>query len=124
MRFITPKNHGILDYLLVVFLLASPKLLEMEPKATNFTYALAIAYFILAVATDYKPGIARVLPFSMHGVIDLVLGVGLIIWGYSYFNTDPFAHVYYVWLGGAMLVMWLFTNYEKPKVKTPRRALS
>ena len=125
MRFLNPKVHGIIDWVIVVFLIVSPKLLAMEQKATNFTYALAVIYFILTVATNYEPGIARVIPFFAHGVFELMFGVAMIIAGYSYFNTDPFGHFFFVWFGGFILVFWLFTNYEKPKkAKTARKAVS
>jgi hypothetical protein len=117
MKLLNPKIHGIIDYLFTIFLIVSPKLLEMEKKATNFTYAVAIIYFVLTVATDYKPGIAKVIPFFAHGVFELMFGVALIIASHSYFTTDPFGKVFYAWIGGGILVFWLFTNYERPKAK-------
>jgi peptidoglycan/LPS O-acetylase OafA/YrhL len=125
MRFLNPKTHGIIDWLIVTFLIVSPKLLEMEKKATNFTYALAVIYFVLTVATNYKAGIARVIPFFAHGVFELMFGVAMIIAGYSYFNRDPFGHILFVWFGGFILVFWLFTDYEKPKkTKIARRKIA
>jgi hypothetical protein len=77
---------------------------------------------VLTVATDYKPGIARVIPFFAHGVFELMFGVAMIIASHSYFTTDPFGKVFYAWVGGGILVFWLFTDYERSKTKKSKLA--
>jgi hypothetical protein len=123
MRFITPKIHGVIDYLLAIFLAVSPTLFALEPKAANFTYALAIAYVLLPLGTNYKLGIGKFIPFGTHGMIELVLGCALILFGFSYFHTDEMAKTFYAWFGSVMLVIWLLTEYDKPKEppKTSKR---
>src|SRR5271156_6882118 len=104
MKFITPKIHGIIDYLFVVYLLVSPTLFAMEPKPTRVTYAVAAVYLFLNIITNYKLGIVKLLPFGVHGLAELVIGVALIIIGFGYFRTNVAATQFYTWFASAVLV--------------------
>ena len=117
MKFVTPKIHGIIDYLFVIFLLASPTIFAMEPKPTKLAYALAVIYLLLNVTTKYSLGIVKLIPFGVHGLIELVLGVALIIIAFGYFRTNVAATQFYTWFGSAVLVLWLFTTYDPPRKK-------
>ena len=122
MKFITPKIHGIIDYLFVVYLLVSPTLYSMEPKPIKVTYALAAVYLLLTVLTNYPLGIIKLIPFGLHGLAELVIGVALIIIGFGYFRTNVAATQFYTWFASAVLVLWLFTTYDPPEKKLRTKA--
>jgi len=113
---ITPKIHGVADYLVVVFLLLSPKAFGLTGCIGLFTYALAGAYLLLTLLTDYNAGLFKRIDFSLHGKIDFMLSEILIILAYTFFNHNPVAKIYYQALGSALLMVWLFTHYKNAPI--------
>jgi hypothetical protein len=112
MRFISPKVHGIIDYLVVVFLLASPMYFGFTGLLATFTYALAFVHFLLTVFTNYPPGIFKVVPFPFHGAIELLVGVILLSLAYTLFADKPDGQLFYVIFGTYLLLTWLVTDYK------------
>jgi hypothetical protein len=47
MKFISPKLHGILDYVLIIFLYVSPILFSMAKDTATYTYILATVHLLL-----------------------------------------------------------------------------
>jgi hypothetical protein len=112
MRFISPRVHGIIDYLVVVFLLASPIYFGLTGLLATFTYALAFVHLLLTILTDYAPGIFKLIPFQVHGAIELLVGVILISLAYTLFNDKPDGKLFYVIFGTYLLLTWLVTDYR------------
>ena len=112
MRFISPKIHGIIDYLVVVFLLASPSIFGFTGLLAIFTYALGIVHFLLTILTNFSAGIIKVIPFRVHGVIEFVVGIALIILSFTLFMDNAAGKLFYVIFGTVMLLTWLVTNYR------------
>lgn len=112
MRFITPKIHGIIDYLVVVFLFASPTMFEMTGVLATFTYALGAVHLFMSLLTAYSVGIFKVIPFQLHGFIELVVGVGVIVLAYTLFKNDPVGKLYYIVFGTVIMLTWLVTDYR------------
>lgn len=84
-RFISPKIHGIIDYLAAVLLIVSPfawGLGSSSPLAIWLSVAGGIAVIVYSLITDYHFGIAKVIPFGGHLAIDLLAGVA--------FTLSPF----------------------------------
>jgi len=112
MRFISPKIHGIIDYLVVVFLLASPMYFGLTGFLATFTYALAFVHLLLTLLTDYSPGLFKLIPFQVHGAIELLVGVVLISLAYTLFADKPVGQLFYVIFGTCVLLTWLVTDYK------------
>lgn len=115
MKFISPKLHGVIDLLVVVFLLASPTIFNFTGLLATFTYALAGVHLVLTLLTDFGMGVIKVIPLQVHGAIELIVGVVLIVLAYTLFN-DPaqIGKLYYTAFGAAVLLTWLFSDYKKP----------
>lgn len=113
---IQPVIHGIIDYLVVVFLLASPKLFGLTGYIGLFTYALAGAYFLFALLTNYNAGLIKLIDFSLHGKIEFLLSEILIILAYTFFNHDQAAKMFYQAFGSALLMIWLLTHYKNAPI--------
>lgn len=81
MRFIPTKVHGLLDYIMGIFLALSPWLLGFnENSAARWTAVLLGAGMILySLLTDYEWGVSRSLSMKTHLAIDLVAGVFLAV---------------------------------------------
>ncbi|ODR98192.1 hypothetical protein AUC69_09730 [Methyloceanibacter superfactus] len=72
-RFLTPRLHGIVDYLAAASLLTLPVVLglgETHPLAKWLSVGTGAAVVIVSLLTDYRYGAFRVLPFRGHLAID------------------------------------------------------
>jgi hypothetical protein len=113
---IPPKVHGVIDYLVVVFLVLSPKAFGLTGYVGAFTYALAGAYLLLALLTDYNAGLFKRLDFSLHGKIEFMVSEILIILAYTFFYHVPAAKMFYQAFGSALLLIWLLTHYKNAPI--------
>lgn len=106
--------HGILDYVLVIFLVLSPTLFPLSPMVATFTYVLAGVHLILTILTDFKPGIVKLIPFRIHGIIEFVVAVALFGLAFYFGNVGTAADQYfYMSFAIAILLVWLLTNYRR-----------
>jgi hypothetical protein len=112
MKFISPTIHGLIDYLIVVFLLTSPASFGFTGLLAGFTYALGIIHLLLTVCTNYKLGVFKFIPLTIHSGIELMVGVLLIVLAYTLFSNDTEGKLYYVILGTVILLTWLLTDYR------------
>ena len=113
MKILSAKAHGILDYLLVIFLLASPTLFKMEGHLAMFTYALGGVHLLLTILTAFPLGIIKVIPFRIHGLIELVVAIALgavALWLREHGNTLGFE--FYIGLTTLILVVFLVTDFR------------
>ncbi|MDF2430484.1 MAG: hypothetical protein JWP44_115 [Mucilaginibacter sp.] len=112
MKFILPKNHGIINYLLAVILLASPSLFGFTGLLAIFTYAIGTLHLVITLLTDYSVGLVKVIPFHVQGSIEFLLGILLIALAYLLFTNNAEGKLYYIIFGTVILLTWLFTDYK------------
>lgn len=121
MKVIQPKAHGVLDYLVVVFLLLSPTLFGMDGLLATFTYVLGGIHFLLTILTVYEPGLIKVIPFRLHGIIEFVVAIllaGVAIWFNSRGNDLGFT--FYLALAVVILLVYLLTDFRAVAVAGQR----
>src|ERR1700735_2896940 len=106
MKFISPKMHGIIDYLVVIFLLASPTIFGFTGLLSTFTYALGIVHLLLTILTNYSVGLIKIIPFTFHGTIEFIVGVALIVLAYTLFRDEGTGKLYYIIFGTIILLTW------------------
>ncbi len=113
MKIISPKVHGILDYLTVVFLFAAPTIFKMEGTLCTFTYVLGGIHLLLTVLTDFEPGIFKVIPFKIHGVIELIVAVALVAVAF-WFNSNgsELGFYFYIILAVIILIVFILTDFK------------
>ena len=114
--FVPPQVHGVLDYPLAAVLIAGPLVLDFDyTAATVIALVLGAAATVLAVGTNWATGIVKVIPPLLHGYVDVLATIALIllpfIIGFSY-RTN--ALLFYVIVGGAGLLATLATRFESP----------
>ena len=113
MKFISPKIHGLIDYLSVIFLFISPTLFGFTGLVGIFTYALGAVHLLLTILTNYPLGIVKVIPVTAHASIELLAGVALIVLAYMLFaDNAEGSKLYYVIFGTVILLTWLVTDYK------------
>jgi hypothetical protein len=113
MKKITPRVHGILDYLTVLFLMISPSLFEMQARGLRFTYILASAHLVLTLFTDFKAGAFKLIPFKIHGLIEIIVSISLIgiaMWFRS--SGDNVSFYYYLIFSVVLFVVWARSDYK------------
>ena len=118
MKIISSKVHAVLDYLTVAFLAMSPSLFHMDGNLKNFTYGLAIVHLLLTILTRFELGIIKVIPFRVHGTIELVVSIALAavaFWFHHDNNTLGF--YFYISLSIIILAVFLLTDYSSGNVR-------
>ncbi len=124
MKFINPKIHGYLDCAVILVLFILPSLLGFSREAARTSYILGAIYVVLVLATAYPLGALKLIPFTVHGAIELVLSPVLIAlpWlaGFSY---DSPARVFYIVAGVALFAVWLFTDYKAADIAYQKRGI-
>ncbi|HEY9048778.1 MAG TPA: hypothetical protein VIN08_22895 [Ohtaekwangia sp.] len=111
---LSAKAHGILDYVVVIFLLASPTIFGLPATTAIFTYILGLIHLLLTVATDFPVGIVRIIPFKIHGYIELIVSFTLIAIAFWLAKYDgAIARNYYLAFGSVVFLTWLITDYKE-----------
>jgi len=110
---INSKLHGIIDYLVVIFLWASPTLFGLPETAALFTYILGGIHLALTIFTANETGLIKVIPFSLHGWIEFVVSLALV--GVAFYLNSiegELARNFYLGFAAAVFVTWLLTRYS------------
>lgn len=73
-------------------------------------YTLAVVHLLMTVCTKYPTGLIPVVSFRLHGAVELVVGVVLVIVGFLLFEATT--RVFHRSMGGIILLTWLLTDYK------------
>ena len=77
MKIIDTKTHGYIDYIMGIFLLASPYLFSLNPNAVESTifYIMGATAIIYSLFTNYELGLLKVIPMKVHLLLDILSGI-------------------------------------------------
>lgn len=116
-RFVTKNMHAYLDFPVAISLMTTPFLLGLGSShacALWLAVSTGAAAFVLTILTDHKLGIFRVLPYSVHLVVDAAVGVVFLIapvaLGFAGLDAA------YYWANGATVL--LVVGLHKPEPVT------
>ena len=76
LRFLSPTHHGIVDYLAAAGLILAPFALhlgESNPAAPWLSVITGLLVIIVSLATKYRYGLFRLIPFGGHLTLDLLV---------------------------------------------------
>lgn len=76
LRFLSPTNHGIVDYLAAVALIVSPFVLQLgssNPLALWISVITGALVIVVSMATNYRYGAFKIIPFGGHLTLDLLV---------------------------------------------------
>ena len=123
--FIPPQVHGILDYPLAAILIAGPLVIHFHnTAATVIALAFGGGAAILAVATNWATGIVKVIPPLLHGYVDVIVTVALIILPFAVgFSYRTGALLLYVIVGAGGLAATLATRFVPTASMSAKRAV-
>ena len=113
MHALKPRVHSYLDYAAIVFLFLAPGPIGLVGIAATLAYVLAITYLALALLTAYPGGAFKIVPFTVHGVIEFIAAAALIAspWALN-FAADSTARNFFVIVGASLFAVWLVTDYR------------
>lgn len=113
MKFLGPRAHGVLDYIIVVTFLLAPALFGFYGLPATLCYVLAAAHLLLSLLTDYPLGAAKIIPFTMHGALEFVIALALVAFPWLLgFSQMPGATSFFVVSGIVVFFIWLVTDYK------------
>jgi len=116
MKIISPKLHAILDYIVVIFLLASPALFKMDGILCSFTYGVAAIHLLLTILTRFELGLIKVIPFPLHGIIEFFAAIALALVSFWFNkNGNAFGFYYYLYFAIAIILVFTLTDYKGRK---------
>ena len=108
---ISPKVHGVVDYLTVPLLLAAGPLFGFEGRPAEITSTLAGVVLVYSLFTAYPLGFVKMIPFPMHRVIDIVFGMAMLVSPFV-LGYDSAARNFFVFLGIVSLVVVALTDFS------------
>jgi hypothetical protein len=110
------KIHGIVDYLVVIFLCISPTVFSLPHTTALFTYALAGIHLCLTLATNFELGLLKIIPLKIHGIIELIVSILLLcIAFYLGPRQGRSSEIFYLAFGTAVFVTWVISDYKSDK---------
>jgi hypothetical protein len=113
MKILSPKVHGYLDYAVILVLFIAPSLLGFAAEAAAVSYVLGAAYILLALLTAYPLSLAKVIPFTVHGTIELVLSPFLVAMPWlAGFSAHDASRNFFIIAGIALFIVWAVTDYK------------
>ncbi|MEO5777681.1 MAG: hypothetical protein ABIQ27_12315 [Flavobacterium sp.] len=107
------RIHGAVDYGVVLFLFISPTFFALPDITSKFTYVLGVIHLLLTICTQFELGFFKIIPFKIHGIIELI--VSLALFGLAFFlgNLEGDLAKYFYWsFSIAVFLTWLITDYK------------
>ena len=118
-RIITPRVHGLLDYMSAIVLILAPSVLEfneVSPYAYWLSVIAGVILILYSLMTDYDFSIGMLIPLKTHLVIDFSAGVLFILWPFI-FDFTGLVLAYYLVMGfGILLVVGLTQSDEESQL--------
>ncbi len=117
-KFVTRNIHAYLDYPVALALMGLPFLLGLgasNPMALWLSVVTGIAAFLLTVLTDHHLGVFRLVPYSVHMAVDLVVGLTFLAAPFLFGFTGLDAAFY--WLNGAAVCLVIASHKPEATVQ-------
>lgn len=99
LRFLSPTNHGIVDYLAAVALIVSPFILGLgssNPLASWISVFTGILVIIVSLSTNYRYGAFKLIPFGGHLTLDLLVATIFMLVPFLFDLSGIDAAYYYI----------------------------
>jgi len=113
MKMLSPRTHGVLDYLTVAAFLVAPSLLGLSGTPALIAYSLAGIHLGLTLLTASPLGAVKLVPMALHGVLELAVSVCLIVLPWILgFAAHPTPRWFYIGAGAVIFAVWLITDYR------------
>lgn len=116
MRILSARIHGVIDLVLVVVLVLGPLLVGLGGSPAAIAYTLAAVHLLMTLFTRFPMGVWKKIPFFVHGIVELVVGIGLLLLPtFAGYGPGSPARRFYIAMGAVILVVWALTAYRGPE---------
>ncbi len=113
MKIVSPRIHGYLDFLTVAIFLLAPTLFGLSQLPAMLAYVIAGVHLIVTIGSDFSFGVFKLIPFTIHGWIEHLVGPALIALPFiSGFADEEAARNFYIGVGLIVLVLGFLTDYK------------
>jgi hypothetical protein len=116
MKIFDTNSHGIVDYMIVIFLLVSPTLFDLTYQTTLFVYLVGAIYFTLTTLTDFEYGVVKLIPVRLRQVLELMVGIAIMVSPFflPHLATakNSFELFFLEGLGIAVILIWFATDFS------------
>ena len=119
LRFLSPANHGLVDYAAAIVLIIAPFLLKMgcsNPLALWISVVTGILVILVSLATRYRYGVIKVIPFGGHLTLDLLVATLFMLVPFLC-NLDGLEEAYYYGNAVAVYLVVAVTTSEGLSVR-------
>ena len=82
LRFLSPTVHGLVDYAAALLLIIGPFILHLgtsNPMAIGISVVAGVAVIVVSLATRYRYGVFKVIPFGGHLTLDLLVATAFML---------------------------------------------
>jgi hypothetical protein len=120
---ISARVHGVLDYATVAAFLNAPMVFGFSGStAATILYWLSGIHLLMTGCTDFPLGVFKWIPFKIHGAIELVAGLSILVapWVFGFSNVSA-ARNFFVAMAMIIFAVVALTDYAQ-RVASPPRA--
>jgi hypothetical protein len=113
MRILSPRIHGVIDLITVAVLVLGSIVVGLGGSPLAIALTLAAVHLLMTLLTDFPMGVWKRIPFFVHGIVELVVGIGLLILpSYAGYSPGSPARRFYLAMGAVILIVWALTAYR------------
>ncbi|WP_375436793.1 hypothetical protein [uncultured Hymenobacter sp.] len=114
MKVISPRMHGMLDYGTIALFALAPTIFDFDGTYATVCYVLAAGYLVITLLTDFPMGVARMIPFPVHGGLELVSGLVLLAapFLFGFHDDNETARNFFIGMGILFLGTWMLTDWR------------
>jgi hypothetical protein len=115
MKRLNARLHGFLDLATVAVFLLGPFFFGLGGYVAAVAWGLAVVHLLMTLLTRFPLGLVKVIPFPVHGAVEFVAGVVLVLAMPRLLGASPDspARTFFVGAGVAILVVWVLTRYRE-----------
>src|SRR4051812_13108102 len=124
MKLLSPKIHGILDILVTIVLFVAPSVFHFGREASAVSYVLGAVYVVVILATAYQYGLVKLIPFTVHGMVELILAPFLVAMPWlAGFGYDMAGRDFFIVAGIALFIVWFLTDYKAADIAYGKKGI-
>src|SRR5882724_2330506 len=116
LKFLSDKMHGILDYGVVIIFALAPSVIGIVGTAAWLCYALAAIHLAMTFFTDMPLGVVKIIPIKLHGTIELIVGLALIVVAWTISDVES-GQLFFTLMGAIIFFVWVSSNYGDAKIQ-------
>lgn len=105
--------HGAIEYAAAALFVVAPFLLEFDSDAaTAISIVVGVAILVVTASSDLPTGLAKVIPVTIHMVLDIVVAAVLIAAPFLFgFTGERDATAFFIVLGIFHLLLTIGTRF-------------